>query len=183
MKRRTFTTVLSLWRVCLMRSLWSIRARPIGPSITRKLFALIARAHQMLGNLQGALAVCAEGLSFVPDDAELHFRKAVLHRTSSQPVEAQHCRTRILTLRPPEQFCSVDQGIYGHLTRRNLAVLAQERGDVAEAASFIPTSSSSPIRQTAAGRPRSDGRRPARTPVRWWAERRATGLARRDPDR
>jgi hypothetical protein len=27
------------------------------------------------------------------------------------------------------QFCSVDQGIYGHLTRRNLAVLAAERGD------------------------------------------------------
>jgi hypothetical protein len=30
------------------------------------------------------------------------------------------------------QFCSVDQGIYGHLTRRNLAVLAAERGDQAE---------------------------------------------------
>jgi hypothetical protein len=27
----------------------------------------------------------------------------------------------------------VDQGIYGHLTRRNLAVLATERGDRAEA--------------------------------------------------
>ena len=33
-------------------------------SITRKLFALIARCHQMLGDLPGALAVCAEGLSF-----------------------------------------------------------------------------------------------------------------------
>ena len=31
------------------------------------------------------------------------------------------------------QFCSVDQGIYGHLTLRNLAVLAEERGDRAEA--------------------------------------------------
>jgi hypothetical protein len=28
--------------------------------------------------------------------------------------------------------CIVDQGIYGHLTRRNLAVLAAERGDHAE---------------------------------------------------
>jgi hypothetical protein len=27
----------------------------------------------------------------------------------------------------------VDQGIYGHLTRRNLAVLAKQRGDHAEA--------------------------------------------------
>jgi hypothetical protein len=28
-----------------------------------------------------------------------------------------------------EQFCSVDMGIYGHLTRRNPAALARERGD------------------------------------------------------
>src|SRR5438270_7314882 len=98
-------------------------------SITRKLFALIARAHQMLGNLPGALAVCAEGLSFDPDDAELLFRKAVAHRTAGHPAEAEGCWRRILTLRRPDQFCSVDQGIYGHLTLRNLAVLAEERGD------------------------------------------------------
>jgi tetratricopeptide (TPR) repeat protein len=103
-------------------------------SITRKLFALIARAHQMLGNLQGALAVCAEGLSFDPDDAELLFRKAVLHRSSGDRAEAEAFWRRILTLRRPDQFCSVDQGIYGHLTLRNLAVLAEEREDAAEAA-------------------------------------------------
>jgi hypothetical protein len=38
-----------------------------------------------------------------------------------------------LTLKRPDQFCSVDQGIYGHLTLRNLAALAEERGDSAEA--------------------------------------------------
>ena len=38
-----------------------------------------------------------------------------------------------MTLQRPDQFCSFDQGIYGHLTRRNLAVLAAERGDHAEA--------------------------------------------------
>ena len=32
----------------------------------------------------------------------------------------------------PEQFRSIDPGIYGHLTRRNLAALAAERGDYAE---------------------------------------------------
>jgi hypothetical protein len=32
-----------------------------------------------------------------------------------------------------DQFCSVDQGIYGHLTLRNLAVLSEERGDRIEA--------------------------------------------------
>ena len=39
-----------------------------------------------------------------------------------------------MTLRRPERFSSVDEGIYGHLTRRNLAALAEERGDRAEAA-------------------------------------------------
>jgi tetratricopeptide (TPR) repeat protein len=101
-------------------------------SITRKLFALIARCHQMLGDLPSALAVCSEGLSFDPDDAELLFRKAVVHRTSGQPAEAESCWRRILSLKRPEQFCSVDQGIYGHLTLRNLAALAHERGDPAE---------------------------------------------------
>jgi hypothetical protein len=38
-----------------------------------------------------------------------------------------------LTDRRPEQSCSVDQGIYGHLPRRNLAAFAAERGDHAEA--------------------------------------------------
>ena len=102
-------------------------------SIRRKLFALISPCHQMLGDLPGAVAVCAEGLSIDPDDAELLFRKAVLHRKAGQPAEAEATWRRILTLKRPEQFSSVDQGIYGHLTRRNLAALAAERGDRAEA--------------------------------------------------
>jgi hypothetical protein len=51
----------------------------------------------------------------------------------AQPAEAEGCWRRILTLKRPDQFCSVGQGIYGHLTLRNLAVLAEERGDRAEA--------------------------------------------------
>ena len=77
---------------------------------------------------------CFEGLRIDPDDdAELHFRKVVLHRKAGQPAEAEACWRRILTLKRPDQFCSVDQGIYGHLTLRNLAVLVEERGDRAEA--------------------------------------------------
>jgi hypothetical protein len=38
----------------------------------------------------------------------------------------------IFTLARPDQFRSVDPGIYGHRTRRNLAALAAERGDYAE---------------------------------------------------
>ena len=76
----------------------------IGPtdSIVRKLFALIARCHQMLGDLPAALNACSEGLRLDPDDAELHFRKAVLHRKAGQPAEAEACWRRILTLKRPE---------------------------------------------------------------------------------
>jgi Flp pilus assembly protein TadD len=87
----------------------------------------------MLGDVPAALNACSEGLRLDPDDAELHFRKAVLHCKANQSAEAEACWQRILTLKRPDQFCSVDQGIYGHLTLRNLAVLAEERGDSGEA--------------------------------------------------
>ena len=102
-------------------------------SITRKLFALIARAHQMHGDFPTALKCCAEGLSFDSEDAELWFRKAVVHRHIGEPGEAEQCWRKILTLSRPQKFASMDQGIYGHLTRRNLAALAKERGDLEEA--------------------------------------------------
>ena len=60
-------------------------------SITRKLFALIARAHQMRGDSAAALMVCAEGLALDPEDAELLFRKAVVHRHRGEPAEADGC--------------------------------------------------------------------------------------------
>ena len=88
----------------------------------------------MLGDTRAALRTCAEGLAIDPDDAELWFRKAVVHRQRGESAEAEACWRRILGLRRPERFASLDMGIYGHLTRRNLAVLAAERGDRTEAA-------------------------------------------------
>ena len=102
-------------------------------SITRKLYALIARSRQMLGDLDGALRTCGEGLAVDPEDAELLFRRGILHRHRGELAEAESNWRRILGLRRPEQFCSVDEGIYGHLTLRNLAMLAEDRGDRAEA--------------------------------------------------
>jgi tetratricopeptide (TPR) repeat protein len=112
----------------------SLRFSAPTDSITRKLFALIARDHQMLGDSGAALRVCAEGLSLDTEDAELWFRKAVLHRQRGESAEAEHCWRTILGLKRPEKFASVDMGIYGHLTRRNLAALAAERGDPTEEA-------------------------------------------------
>jgi tetratricopeptide (TPR) repeat protein len=101
-------------------------------SIVRKLFALIARVHQMTGNSQEALRFCVEGLKLDAEDAELWFRKAVVHRHRGESAEAERCWRRILNLKRPDQFCSFDRGFYGHVTRRNLAALAAERGDHAE---------------------------------------------------
>jgi glycosyltransferase involved in cell wall biosynthesis len=103
-------------------------------SITSKLHALIARAHQRAGELDAALAACAAGLADDPDDAELLFRQGVLHRLRGDAAEAGACWRRLLTLRRPERFASIDTGIYGHVTRRNLARLAEEQDNRAEAA-------------------------------------------------
>jgi glycosyltransferase involved in cell wall biosynthesis len=102
-------------------------------SITRKLYALIARSHQMLREPQRALQACAEGLSIDPEDAELLFREAVVRRNCGDRDGAERCWRKVLSLSRPERFSSVDQGIYGHLTRRNLAALAEERGAPDEA--------------------------------------------------
>jgi GT2 family glycosyltransferase len=135
-------TLFNLGSIAIERAEWNealgylraslARSAP-SDSITRKLFALIARAHQMRGDFPAALACCGEGLSFDCEDAELLFRKAVVHRHFGQPEEAGQCWRTILTLSRPQKFASVDQGIYGHLTRRNLAALAKERGDLDEA--------------------------------------------------
>jgi tetratricopeptide (TPR) repeat protein len=104
-----------------------------GDSIVRKLYALIARTHQMLGNSQEALRTCAAGLALDAADAELWHRKGVAHRHRGESSEAERAWRRILDLKRPQQYCSFDDGIYGHITRRNLAALAAERGDLAEA--------------------------------------------------
>ena len=64
------------WSTALGHLQRSLRGSAPTDSIVRKLFALIARCHQMLGDLAAALNACSEGLRIDPDDAELHFRKA-----------------------------------------------------------------------------------------------------------
>lgn len=117
------------WQVALAYLRRSLAGSAPSDSITRKLHALISRCYQMLGEPEAALQACAAGLADDPDDAELTFRQAVIHRQLGNIEQAESCWRRVLTLRRPEQFSSVDQGIYGHLTRRNLAALARERGD------------------------------------------------------
>jgi glycosyltransferase involved in cell wall biosynthesis len=121
------------WRQALAHLRRSLALSGPDDSITRKLYALIARSHQLLGEPSAALGACAEGLAIDPDDAELLFREAVIRRNLGDNRGAESCWSRVLGLKRPERFSSVDAGIYGHLTRRNLAALAQERGDATTA--------------------------------------------------
>lgn len=124
---------LGRWEEAVPHLERSLAGSAEGDSITGKLHALLARAQQSLGRPREALATCVRGLAARPADAELLFRKALLHRQMGEPAAAEACWRRVLGLEPPERFSSLDAGIYGHLTRRNLGVLAAERGDLAEA--------------------------------------------------
>src|SRR5204863_2437115 len=61
-------------------------------------------------------------------------RTYLLGKLTGESAQAEASWRRILGLGRPERFASLDMGIYGHLTRRNLAVLAEERADRPEAA-------------------------------------------------
>ncbi len=115
------------------RSLANLTASAANESLRRKLFGMLAWTQQILGNLEESLRICEEGLIINHQDAELWFRKAVAHRYRGEINNAEAAWYRILSLHRTEQFSSVDQGIYGHLTRRNLALIATERGNQAEA--------------------------------------------------
>jgi hypothetical protein len=63
----------------------------------------------MLGNSQAALQTCAAGLKLDAWDADLWFRKAVVHRHRGESGEAERCWRRILHCKRPDPFRSLDQ--------------------------------------------------------------------------
>jgi tetratricopeptide (TPR) repeat protein len=102
-------------------------------ALIRKVYALIAQAHLMLGEPDSALAACVSGRSLTPDDAGLLFTEAQLRRDRGDLEGAEACWRRILEKDRPHNFSIVMPGVYGHLTRRRLAALTERRGDLSEA--------------------------------------------------
>jgi glycosyltransferase involved in cell wall biosynthesis len=98
-------------------------------AIACKLFAMIAWSNEQLTRYNEALRVCNEGLFYFPDDGELLFRKAISLKYLYLPREAEACWRRILELPRPTKLYNVEPGIYGHMTRANLAIIAEEFGD------------------------------------------------------
>ena len=111
----------------------SLAASSPRDSIVRKVYLLIARAYQMLGDPGSALAACVAGRELDPDDTELLFREGLLRRERGDLAGAESCWRRILEAEPPRKFTSLVSDLRGHLTRRHLAQLAEQRGDRAGA--------------------------------------------------
>ena len=87
-------TLFNLGSIAIERTEWnealgylkrSLAGSAPTDSIVRKLYANIARSYQMLRDYPAALAACSQGLSLDAEDAELWFRKAVVHRSSGDP--------------------------------------------------------------------------------------------------
>jgi GT2 family glycosyltransferase/Flp pilus assembly protein TadD len=102
-------------------------------SIVRKPYTLMMECHRQLGQPPEALAVCQEGRRYYPDDAQLLFQEALLHRELGDRSSAEACFLRLLESTERPHFASVAEGLRGHKARHNLAIVYHELGRLAEA--------------------------------------------------
>src|SRR5262249_20403318 len=102
-------------------------------SIVRKTYALLARCRAQAGNARAAEAVCREGRSHYPDDAELLFLAAGHARELGAPGAAEGLYRRLIDGSEEPHFASVDTGLRAVKGRHNLAVMLLDLGRLAEA--------------------------------------------------
>jgi glycosyltransferase involved in cell wall biosynthesis len=117
------------WQEALGYFILSLAKWGTTESIACKLYAMISWTNQVLNRYEESLRASDEGLSHFPADGELLFRKAIALRYLHRSSEAEACFTRILGLGRPKKLYNVEMGIFGHLTRGNLAIIAEERRD------------------------------------------------------
>jgi glycosyltransferase involved in cell wall biosynthesis/predicted Zn-dependent protease len=114
----------------LQRSLQ--RSSP-GDSIVRKLYYLIVQCHRRLGQAAEALEVCRGGRGLYPQDAELLNQEAQLRSEQGDLAGAETCFLDLLGGQDGAHFASIPEGLRGHITRHNLAVIYRQQGRLAEA--------------------------------------------------
>ncbi len=111
----------------------SLQRSAPGASIVRKLYVLLTQAHRQLGQRAEALAVCREGRSRCPDDAELLFEEASLSREAGDLRGAEGCLLELLAQKPGQYFASVDGALRGPRAIHLLALVLREQNRPAEA--------------------------------------------------
>ncbi len=102
-------------------------------SIVRKLYALLAQCHRLLGQLELSLAASVKGREFYPEDVELLFQEAVARRGAGDRAGARECWRQMLRPHRTDHFASLDAGLCGHKTHHNLADLELTEGNFTEA--------------------------------------------------
>ena len=104
-------------------------------SHVRKAYALLCSCEEKQGNLDQALAECCDGLKLFPLDAELRFRRGLILQSIGRFREAAETYEDLLRRGDQRHFTSVSDGLDGHLTRHNLAIVYEEMGNWSEAES------------------------------------------------
>ena len=99
----------------------------------RKAYAFLVQAETHLGQRETALETCRRGRALFPRDAELLFREGVVLQELRRFDEARRAYIEVLGSSEERHFASVDLGLTGFKAHHNLAVMAAERGDLAEA--------------------------------------------------
>ena len=99
----------------------------------RKAFALLVYAEMRQSHHAQALDACRQGRGLFPRDLELRFREGVLLHEIGRLSEARNAYLGVLTEGDDRHFSSVDKGLNGFMAHQNLAVVATDMGDLAEA--------------------------------------------------
>jgi tetratricopeptide (TPR) repeat protein len=102
-------------------------------SHVRKAFALLLYAEMRQSHHEQALDACHRGRALFPRDKELRFREGVLLHELGRLAEARGAYLSVLTEEEDRHFSSVDNGLNGFMAHQNLAVVATDMGDLAEA--------------------------------------------------
>jgi len=102
-------------------------------SIVRKLYALLAQTHNLLGQTEEALAACRDGRVHYADDIEIVFQEGLVRQKLGDKAGARACWEQVLATPPGAHFASVNTALRGHLTRHNLATVCRDLGELAEA--------------------------------------------------
>ncbi len=99
----------------------------------RKAYALLLYAEMRLEDRERARETCRRARELFPQDAELRFREGVLLHDLGRLEEARRAYRDVLENREERHFTSVDRALTGFKARQNLAVVAADLGDLADA--------------------------------------------------
>jgi glycosyltransferase involved in cell wall biosynthesis/tetratricopeptide (TPR) repeat protein len=111
----------------------SLELAPSDYSIRPRLYAVLARGHQRLGQRAEALAVCLAGREQHPEHTDLLFVEATLLHEAGEWAAAETCLLRLLKGTGGKEFSSGDSGLGTYKARHLLGVVYRSQNRWAEA--------------------------------------------------